>query len=401
MLEGFGCLILCQFFVILHQELVDNWPTTESAFQTMPKAQKGTVQITSDRGWLRLRWSHGGRRFNLALGLPDTVVNRGIAQARAGLIYGDLVSGNFDTTLAKYRPTDQDEAALTVVGLFGKWLELKAKSQEVRSLEKFAGFQAHLQQYFKAREPEWVSEEEALRFRDWLLQRNEPISVRERVGWLRSCWNWGLRKKLVRENPWLDVRVKVAPKQKTPFTREEVETILQAFNLPEYAHYRDFAEFLLMVGCRPGEAIGLRWRHLTSDCSAIWIGESLGREKRQKPTKTGKERRFELTTRIQQMLLSRRPEGCSPDDLVFSSVEGKPIDDKNFSKRYWRKALEKAGVTYRRPYNARHSFVSIGVDQGVHPGDLAEVTGHSLETLYRNYLGSVRGRVKLPDIRGD
>lgn len=172
------------------------------------------------------------------------------------------------------------------------------------------------------------------------------------------------------------------------------------FKAPEFVHYRHYAEFLLSVGCRPSEANGLRWRHLSGDCSKIWIGESIGREKRQKATKNNKERFFELSPRLQAMLLSRRPKGFRPDDLVFYSVEGHQIDDKNFCKRYWKKVLEAVSVPYRRPYNCRHSFVSNGVDQGVHPGDISEVTGHSLKTLYRNYLDSVRGQVKLPELWG-
>lgn len=364
-----------------------------------PRAAKGSVSVTSDRGWLRLRWKHQGKRYTMALGMPDSSVNRQIAQAKAGAIYGDLMSGNFDPTLEKYKPQSAEDAiALSVCDLFQRWMDFKASSLEVRSLEKFTGFQNHLAEYFKKRSPEVVSEEEAIRFRDWLLKRNSPLSTRERVGWMRSCWQWAFKRKLVAENPWTDVKVKVPPKQKQPFTRDEIRRILAAFESPELQHYRDFAEFLLAVGCRPGEAIGLRWRHLSPDCSSIWIGESWGREKRQKPTKTGKARGFELSQRMQNMLECRRPQNFSLDDLVFTSVEGKPIDDKNFSKRYWKKALSIAGVPYRRPYNSRHSFVSVAVDQGVHPGDVSEVTGHSLETLYRDYLGSVRGKVKLPEL---
>ncbi|MEO1148075.1 MAG: DUF3596 domain-containing protein, partial [Cyanobacteria bacterium J06638_22] len=250
--------------------------------------KKGSVSVTSDRGWLRLRWKHQGKRYTMALGMPDSAVNRQIAQAKAGVIYGDVLSGNFDPTLEKYKPQAEQTDQLTVVELFQRWIDFKASSLEVRSLEKFTGFQNHLAEYFKKRSPEVVSEEEAIRFRDWLLKRNSPLSTRERVGWMRSCWQWAFKRKLVTENPWVDVRVKVPPKQKQPFTRDEIRRILAAFESPELQHYRDFAEFLLAVGCRPGEAIGLRWRHLSPDCSSIWIGESWGREKRQKPTKTGK-----------------------------------------------------------------------------------------------------------------
>lgn len=382
------------------RELIDSFSSIHVAEDKRNKALKGSVVVGADKGWLRLVWTFAGKRYFMAMGLPDTKTNRAIAEAKAKIIYRDIISDNFDPTLEKYKPQPATRAnAVLVVELFEKWLSHKAKQVEELSLEKMRSFTGHLEQFFRRKDAALLSEDDAFKFRDWLLKRNAPITVRERIGWLRSCWKWAIRRTLVAGlNPWDEVKVKVAPKQKQPFTREEVGKILKGFEAPEFKHYRDYAEFLLSIGCRPGEANGLRWRHLSPDCSKIWIGESLGRERRQKPTKTNKERFFELTPRLQIMLLSRRPEKFSPDDLVFTSVEGQQIDDKNFCKRYWKKALESVGVPYRRPYNSRHSFVSIGVDQGVHPGDICEVTGHSPETLYRHYLGSVRGKVKLPEL---
>ncbi len=56
-----------------------------------------------DRG-LRLRWRHEGKRYCLALGIPDNKLNRAAAQTKARQIEGDMVTGNFDPTLTKYKP---------------------------------------------------------------------------------------------------------------------------------------------------------------------------------------------------------------------------------------------------------------------------------------------------------
>jgi integrase len=78
----------------------------------------------------------------------------------------------------------------------------------------------------------------------------------------------------VSDNLWNEVNVRVAPTQKHPFTGEEVKKILEGFKDLKFAHYADYAEFLLSVGCRSGEANGLRWRHLSQNCSKIWIGKA-------------------------------------------------------------------------------------------------------------------------------
>jgi integrase len=365
----------------------------------MGRAVKGTVKVEADKGWLRLRWSWAGRRFVLAIGLPDEGTNRAIAQRKAAIIEADIKAEVFDPTLARYKAA-VPESGLEVVELFERYRQFKAKNLDSVSLEKYRATAVYLQQFFRQRSADWVTEEMGFEFRDWISERLAPITARERICLIRSCWQWGMKRGLVKSNPWLEVKVKVPPKQKPrPFNKEEVEKILEGFRTDkDYSYYTDFVEFLLAVGCRPGEAIGLRWQHLSDDCSVVWIGESLSRGRR-RATKTNRDRQFELTPRIQALLLARRPEKWKPDDLVFPSKRGKSMDDKNFCKRAWVTVLEKVGVTYRKPYNSRHTFVSQAMDAGLSPGEIAGITGHTEETLFRSYLGSVRGRPKLPELR--
>ena len=68
------------------------------------KAPKGSINIESDKGWLRLRFSCQSKRYAFALGLPDSKVNRKVAEQKAKQIELDILSGNFDSTLKKYKP---------------------------------------------------------------------------------------------------------------------------------------------------------------------------------------------------------------------------------------------------------------------------------------------------------
>jgi integrase len=61
-----------------------------------------------------------------------------------------------------------------------------------------------------------------------------------------------------------------------PFTHDEIHKIINGFeNSTLYSHYTDFMLFLFGTGCRIGEAIGLRWKHINDDFSTVWIAESL------------------------------------------------------------------------------------------------------------------------------
>ena len=77
------------------------------------KAAKGTVRIKNSRGWLQLVFTFNGRRRYLSLGLTDTKTARALAEMKAKQIELDILSGNFDETLAKYQPraaVSDDEA---------------------------------------------------------------------------------------------------------------------------------------------------------------------------------------------------------------------------------------------------------------------------------------------------
>ena len=361
----------------------------------MPRTPKGTVKIETDRQWLRLRWSHRGKRYALAVGLVDSEINRRIAQAKADVIRADILAGQFDPSLYRYR--DDKVTPLTAVELFQKFIDWKRRQVTKRSLVKYLGLQKLVKQHFKAKQADAITEDQALDFRDWLLDELASTTARERIGMMRSCWSWAIGRKLLTDNPWVNVRVKSSPRQRPqPFTQDEYSQILDGFR-QMCPHYVGYVMFVMGVGCRLGEASGLRWGHLSPDCSKIWIGESWGRGER-KTTKTNKDRAFELSPTLISMLKTRRPTSVGADDLVFTSAHGEPIDDHNFRRRYWTPVLEAVGVPYRKPYSMRHSFISQAFDQGWSVSEIASITGNSEETILRSYTGGVRGRAKLRSV---
>jgi integrase len=72
--------------------------------QPKERTIRRSVSILVSRGWLQLRFSYGGTRHYLSVGLRDTPTNRKIAEAKAKLIESDMVYERFDPTLQKYKP---------------------------------------------------------------------------------------------------------------------------------------------------------------------------------------------------------------------------------------------------------------------------------------------------------
>ena len=64
------------------------------------------------------------------------------------------------------------------------------------------------------------------------------------------------------------------------------------------------------------------------------------------------------------------------DDLVFSNIEGKPIDPGVLSHNFHR-ITKKAGRESVRFHDLRHSFASLMLLQGAKPNVISEALGHS------------------------
>lgn len=381
------------------------------------KTPKGSVKVEADKGWLRVRFTHAGKRHAFALGLPNSEINRTVAEQRARQIELDIISGNFDSSLQKYKPQKREEAKINLMSageLLKQFIESKSKSVSTpRSLEKYQTMLTHLQSFsckdgmskgpLADKAAIYIGQACAEQFNQYLFEKLVPLTLKQSLLWLSACWQWGIKKQVVEINPWKPIaeRVKVPPKQMPkPFTCEEIRAIIEGFRCDRYySHYADFVVFLFGTGCRTGEAIGLCWKHLNDNCSSVWIGESLSRGIR-KATKTNRSRTITLTSNLQTLLLSRKPEKYDPDELVFTTSKGNPIDDHNFRNRAWKSILAKVSVEYRKPYNTRHTLISHALDRGLNPVTVAQLSGHDVQTLYENYAGNVISRPILPELIG-
>ncbi|MEM9152991.1 MAG: tyrosine-type recombinase/integrase, partial [Cyanobacteria bacterium P01_F01_bin.3] len=150
------------------------------------------------------------------------------------------------------------------------------------------------------------------------------------------------------------------------------------------------------TGMRISEVIGIRVKDLQENCTQLWVGESLSRGVR-KSTKNYKARTIKLTPRLTELFNARINNADGPEDLVFKSPEGCVIDDGNFRNRAWVTCLKNAGVAYRKPYITRSSFISNALIT-MHPTTVAQITGHNLKTLYRDYAGYIESSPGLPEM---
>ena len=363
----------------------------------MPRTPKGDVAIIDKGGWIQLRWRYRGKRRYLSPGLRYDPINLKVAEQRAAQIRLDILAGNYDETLERYRfDSSLQPKTIGAVVLFKRFTDWKAKRVQKRTLEKYHGLINWLRDYF-GDQP--ATDEAAEQFISWLLENLEPITARERLVLLRAAWKWGMQRELVKTNPWADLNVRKPPKQRPKaFTKDEVQRIIEGFERSRYyRHYTDYVRFKFATGCRSGEANGLRWRHLNEDCTVVWIGET-HTHGQFKDTKTSKSREVKLSDSTAVMLRSRMTDDTCADDLVFPSPKGLAINERTFSQRAWKSVLTAVEVNYRVPYNTRHTFVSHCLEIGMSPVEVAAITGHDVRTLYENYAGLIKSHPQAPEL---
>jgi len=137
---------------------------------------------------------------------------------------------------------------------------------------------------------------------------------------------------------------------------------------------------LAYAGLRPGEALALTWSHTRERTILVERAVALGELK---TTKTARTRTVRLLAPLAADLLEWRISrgGPADDALVFPGRGGAVWGDDAW--RYWRRrvftpAAKAAGLDSPvRPYDLRHSFVSLLLAEGANVVEIARQAGHS------------------------
>lgn len=222
--------------------------------------------------------------------------------------------------------------------------------------------------------------------------------------YLSAACKWGMKHRFVTSNPFEGMaqempqyRYQTDP-QPNAFTEEERDQIIEAFRGDgrkgmSYRHYAPFVEFLFCVGCRPSEAIGLQWKHISNDYGSVHFEGSIvqigNRRVRSQGSKNNRTRRIAVSSRVQHLLRSIAPDNHDPEALVFPSRDGEPINYRNFARRAWTSIVDpiKPGTT---PYSCRDTFITTQLIKGVPSGVIAKWCDTSTQMIDRSYADKLK-----------
>ena len=183
---------------------------------------------------------------------------------------------------------------------------------------------------------------------------------------------------MIATNPCTTVRLPRIERTEMRFLTAADVAILAAAMDPAY---RAAVWLAAYGGLRAGELFGLRAKRVDTLHQRVEVAEQLvevegGLHFGQPKTRAG-HRSVPLPDVVIKALsdhMTTYPVG--PEELVFTAPKGGPVRLASWRQRYWVPAVKKAGLTPLRIHDLRHTAVSLWIEAGAHPYDVAARAGH-------------------------
>ncbi len=242
--------------------------------------------------------------------------------------------------------------------------------------------QTHLLPEFGKLQVRKVSEARIAQFQSKLAAKLSARRTNSIMQLLRSILKTCVRRKLVTDNAADGVdRLKEPQADINPLTKDELSQVLDNID----PHFVPLFVCLAWTGARPNEMQALRWSDVDFNRKEIHINKGRVRGKEGLPKSASGNRYVPMLPPVDEVLVQlKHGDLANLDGYVFLSKNGQPIN--KHLDRVWTRAIRKAGLRHRPSYQLRHTFASICLQEGVHPGWVAKVLGHSTQqTVFRHY----------------
>jgi len=204
------------------------------------------------------------------------------------------------------------------------------------------------------------------------ISLKRPTRANRVIEVLRKALNLAIRWEWIDRNPASGARRNPEPKRTRYLGREEVGKLVRALEDHPERVSADALLFMLLTGCRRGEALNAKWSQIDMQ-HRIWTKPST-------ETKQRREHRVPFSTAVAQLLERRRAEAVGT--FVFPGSLGAPLVEV---RRTWAKACAVAGLEKVRIHDLRHTFASLLASSGQSLLVVGELLGHSSPQTTKRY----------------
>ncbi|MAN91584.1 tyrosine-type recombinase/integrase [uncultured Hyphomonas sp.] len=196
------------------------------------------------------------------------------------------------------------------------------------------------------------------------LTKDRPLRANRVIEVLRRAFNLALKWGWLERNPVSGIEKNPEHKRERYLSKEEISRLLIELERHPQKTSCDALRFILLTGCRRGEALNATWSQFDRDLR-IWT----------KPAATTKQRRLHrvpVSTDVTG-LLKRRMKYTS-SDFIFESSKGRPLTD---IKKTWAAVTKAADIQNARIHDLRHTFASLAVANGQSLYIVGAMLGHT------------------------
>lgn len=249
----------------------------------------------------------------------------------------------------------------------------------------------YTQKYNSYIKPNWgllkLTEFKASMFDEWASESTlSGKSINETRNVLSQIFKRAYFDGVIELNPVERIeRYKQQTNEPKPFNQTEIRRILNAMQSP----YKEFFQFAFYTGLRTGELLGLRWEDVEIEKQLAHIRVNITSGKEKVPKTAGSIRTVELHELAVQALLLIKSSSFFDSKRVF--IDPKTRKEYKYAdglrKYIWKPTLENLKITYRYPYQCRHSYASMMLSEGRNPMWVAKQMGHSDWGMIRKVYG--------------
>lgn len=352
------------------------------------KLPKGVIVRGSS---IQVGFSYQSRRYRETLRMEPNAANIKAAARLLEAVKHDIAMGKFDYldhfphSKHAMRLSAKAGHLITVDTLLNDWLKRVANRAAYSTLKDYSSaVRYHLIPRFGSIR---VAELKTSQIEDWLAELS--ISGKRKNNILiplRQAFEDALFEGLIDRNPMDRVRsAKQVRSEPEPFSKAEAQRIIEALDGVE----RNFYQFAFYSGLRTSELIALTWENVDIDRNVVHVRSACVRGVIKETKTTSGWRSVELLPLAKQSLIDQQALRLNSDGFVFFDPKSlcRWKDDQVVRKRVWKKAVSKAGIKYRNPYQTRHSYASWLLSAGENPLKVAQQMGHSDWGMIRKIYG--------------
>lgn len=209
---------------------------------------------------------------------------------------------------------------------------------------------------------------------------------------LKGILDVALHDEIIDKNPMVHVKFPQyhAPRI-NPFNSDEVKQILEGAEIynPNLLYFLAMGFF---TGMRTGEILALKRSEIDFENKIIHIRSTISRFGDAKPKTFGSTRDIPILDSLYPHIVKMFER--ENDTYMMTTQFGNPYHDTHiFVNNWWKPLLKSLGITYRRPYNMRHSFATnMLYRQLCTPVELSQYLGHSsVQMIYDVYVTYIQG----------